>query len=126
MRIHAYDKGPNDEVGPAGVFRRTYSYVIAVNEAGQAVSGYWTSRHPDFFWVPLGPGDCDSKNPVVHEAWLKEIDRLANRSPLRALAPKPEMLPGDPEPAFEDKRPPGAAIPDATPPPAGSQPDEGN
>ena len=127
LTIHAYDKKPNDEVGPAGVFRRTYRYLLEVDEEGKPIVGQWLSYHPDFLWVPLAYEECESKNPVVHEAWLTEIQRLAER-PSNPLQPAEDQWPPEIQPEYQDPRPPGAAPvsdPEATPPPAESQPDEG-
>jgi hypothetical protein len=116
--IHSYDAKPNDNIGPAGTFKRTYTYLLETDERDRAVRGKWLSSHPDFFWVPLAPGDCDSKNPAVHEAWMKELYRLSQRPTSQSLTPSFGLMPAKEAIAIEDKRKPGAVplpLPESTP-----------
>ena len=125
VTLHSYDNKPMDVPGAAGVFYRNYNYHLTVDEMGRPKSGRWTGRNPDFLWLPLAPGDCRDKNPVVNEAWLKEIHRLSLRPPTMALEPMVDSFPKEGAVEVPDTRPVGAAPkPEATPEPADRQPDE--
>lgn len=127
LSIHSYDNRMSEDVGPAGIFTRKYEYLLDVDEEGRTRTGKWLSRHPDFFWVPLAPGECKEKNPVVNDSWVDEIYRLSQRPADKALLPAFGAMPTVAEP-FRDARAPGAFIADpaATPVPADRQPDEEN
>ena len=125
LTIHAYDKKPNELIGPAGVFKRTYRYTLSLDAEGKMTRGSWQSGHPDFLWVPMASDVCENRNPAIHEAWLDEIYRMSVRQPGKPTMPTAGMMPADFQPEPEDTRPLGSSpTAAATPPPAGSQPDE--
>ncbi len=75
--IHRYDDSRTEVPNRAPIYYRTFHYLLNVNSAGQAVSGRWLSRNPDFLWVPLSlQGNCSHNNPAIQEQWIEQILNL--------------------------------------------------
>ncbi len=118
LKIHEYDKEPISEPGPAPFIERTYRYTIYTDDEGRVKSGSWHSANPDFLWVPLAEGNCDSTNPSVESFWIREIMRFSQEAPSTSPSPTPSPDPSAtpaPEPA-----PAPTATPVPTPEPVPS------
>lgn len=74
LTVHSYDAGITDALGVAADIKRDYKYEVWTNDKGQIESARWLSTNPDFFWIPIEPGDCKDKNPAITEAWIKAIN----------------------------------------------------
>ena len=75
--VHRYDESRTEVPAAAPIYFRNYHYLLTVNGTGQAVSGQWLSRNPDFLWVPLSlQANCSHNNPRIQESWIEEILNL--------------------------------------------------
>ncbi|MES2964264.1 MAG: hypothetical protein V4760_10265 [Bdellovibrionota bacterium] len=75
LQVHEYDKKMTEDVGVAPFEERTYRYRLQTDPVGHIIKGQWHSANPDFFWVPLSPSECESKNPGVSEHWVTTIGK---------------------------------------------------
>jgi hypothetical protein len=72
VRIHKYDGTRNTSPGTAPQYTRTYKYTLRESSDG-SLSGSWRSTNPDFLWVPLSTGDCNSNNARIRHSRVQEI-----------------------------------------------------
>lgn len=77
VKVHLYDDELNEEPGVARSVTKKYRYILHTDSSGRVSSGSWISANPDFLWVPLSPGDCKDKNPMVDSFWVDEIFRVS-------------------------------------------------
>ncbi len=76
VTLHLYDHERIEEPGVARTMLTRYAYYVSTDEAGEVVSAKWSSKNPDFLWVPLAPGNCEDQNPFIESRWTNEILKL--------------------------------------------------
>jgi hypothetical protein len=86
VTLHLYDHELVEEPGVARTMLSRFAYYVYTDEAGEVVSAKWSSKNPDFLWVPLAPGNCEDQNPFIESKWTNEILKLPKVEP---IAPAP-------------------------------------